>query len=196
MKKLFLFAVMAMISVTSFAQGAKGSIRLTPYVGMTLANCTNSDGETDIKPGLIAGGEAMYQVTDVIAVSGGLFFAQEGCQGKEDGAKMKLNNNYLNIPILVNAYVAPGLAVKLGVQPAILLSAKISASARGNSASIDVKDSYNTFDFALPIGLSYEFKKFVVDARYNFGLTKLLKDVDSSENTKNSVFQIMVGYRF
>lgn len=196
MKKLFLFAVMAMISVASFAQSGKGSIRFTPYVGMTLANCTNSDGETDMKPGLIAGGEAMYQITDVIAVSGGLFFAQEGCKGKEDGASIKLNNNYINVPILVNAYVAPGLAVKLGLQPAFLLSAKMSASAKGNSVSMDFKDVYNTFDLAMPIGLSYEFKNFVVDARYNFGLTNIIKEANTSDNSKNSVFQFMVGYRF
>ena len=47
-------------------------------------------------------------------------------------------------------------------------------------------------DLSLPIGLSYEYKNFVLDGRYNFGLTKVNEIGDS----KNSVFQITAGYKF
>ena len=43
----------------------------------------------------------------------------------------------------------------------------------------------------MPIGLSYEFDNIVIEGRYNFGLTKVWKDMDN----KNSVFQFTVGYK-
>ena len=48
-----------------------------------------------------------------------------------------------------------------------------------------------TVDLSIPIGLSYEFSNFVIDGRYNWGLTKVAKDSDS----KNSVFQNTLGYK-
>ena len=50
----------------------------------------------------------------------------------------------------------------------------------------------NTFDLSIPVGLSYEYNNFVLDGRYNFGVTNIAKGV----NTKNSVFQFTLGYKF
>ena len=49
-----------------------------------------------------------------------------------------------------------------------------------------------SFAFAIPVGLSYEFSDFVVDARYNIGVTKALDNVDS----RHSVFTFTLGYKF
>lgn len=195
MKKIILIIAAMAMTTMAFAQKGPGSWTLTPSVGLTVANVTNSEG-ADPRIGLIAGGEALYQITDVIGISGGLYYAMEGVKAKEDGITETLANDYINIPILAQAYVAKGLAVKLGIQPAFLVSAKVKASVGGFDGSVDMKEMYNTFDLAMPIGLSYEYKNIVVDARYNLGFTNLLKDYPSSENGKNSVFQFMVGYRF
>ena len=56
----------------------------------------------------------------------------------------------------------------------------------------DVK--MNTFDFSIPVGISYEYNRITLDARYNFGLTKL---ISGSENAvHNKVFAITLGYKF
>ena len=47
------------------------------------------------------------------------------------------------------------------------------------------------FDLSIPLGLSYEFSDFVIDARYNLGLTKIAEDMDG----KNSVIMLTVGYK-
>ena len=47
-------------------------------------------------------------------------------------------------------------------------------------------------DVSIPVGLSYEYSNFVLDARYNFGVTKVFENSD----TKNSVFQFTLGYKF
>lgn len=193
MKKILLSTIMAFASLAIYAQSSVGSIKFTPSVGITVANVTNS--ESDYKVGFIAGADALYQVTDVIGLSGGLFYSQQGCKEEMEGITVSLANDYLNIPLMVNAYVAPNFALKLGIQPSILLSADIKAKS-GLSVSVDAKDYYKSFDLSLPVGASYEFSNIVVDARYNIGLTNLLSDTPSSDNGKNSVFQFTVGYRF
>ena len=189
---LFVFAVFATLS--SFAQSPVGSVTFIPRVGVTIANVTNS--QSDPRIGVILGADAQYQASKVIALSGGLYYSQQGCKDSDGGVTATLANNYLNIPLLVNAYVAPGLALKAGIQPAVLLTADVKASDGSNSGSMDIKDAYETFDFSIPLGISYEFSKFVADFRYNLGLTKLLKDVGTQDNGKNSVFQFTLGYRF
>ena len=50
-------------------------------------------------------------------------------------------------------------------------------------------------DFSIPVGISYEYKNVIIDARYKFGLSNLWKD-DSFKTEKNKVFDFTVGYRF
>ena len=56
----------------------------------------------------------------------------------------------------------------------------------------DEAKQVNTFDFAIPIGMSYEFNNFVLDARYNIGVTKVPKYGDGYTN----VLQLTIGYKF
>ena len=50
-----------------------------------------------------------------------------------------------------------------------------------------------TLDFSIPLGLSYEFSDFIIDARYNLGLTNIFDT--SSVNVKNGVIMLTVGYK-
>ena len=106
---------------------------------------------------------------------------------KYDKATTKLD--YINVPILANVYVAPGFAVKLGLQPGFNVNSK--AKAKSNGVAVEADFDAKTVDLSIPIGLSYEFSNFVIDGRYNWGLTKVAKDSDC----KNSVFQITLGYK-
>ena len=49
----------------------------------------------------------------------------------------------------------------------------------------------NAFNLSIPVGLSYEYKSFVLDVRYNIGVTKIVKD----EKGNNSTFAITLGYK-
>lgn len=115
----------------------------------------------------------------------------QGNKAKEDGVTLTTKLDYINIPILANVYVTKGLAVKLGVQPAFNVSDKQKLS--GGKASVEAEDvGAESFDFSIPVGLSYEFNNVVIDARYNFGVTNIADGGDS----KNSVFQFTLGYKF
>lgn len=193
MKKLFLMAVMALATVSSFAQHAVGTFTIQPKVGLNLANVTDGDG--DIRVGAVAGAEFEYQVSDIFSLSAGALYSMQGCKGEVNvegfdvDATVKLD--YINIPILANVYVAKGLAVKLGIQPGFNVTHKASAEKGGTKVSTDIPD-VNSVDFSIPVGLSYEINNFVIDARYNLGVNKIADDADS----KNSVFQFTLGYKF
>jgi len=206
--KKFLFAAMAlMVSVFANAQNEVGQISVAPVVGVNLTNLTKLDN-TKMKFGIAAGAVAEYGVSENFGVSLGLIYSQQGCKFKNVGggyedydyyygyydeeyydgpSSNKMNLGYLNIPILAQYYVIPGLALKAGVQPGVLVSAKC-----GNN----IKKYCNKFDVAIPVGVSYEYQNFLIDARYNIGLTKTFKKEFSKKKSNNSVFQFTVGYKF
>lgn len=190
MKKMFLAAAMMLASVATFAQNAVGQITIQPKIGLNIANVTDAD-DADARIGLAAGAEFEYGVTDMIGVSAGLIYSMQGAKEKVEGVDVTMKLDYLNVPILANVYVAPGLAVKLGIQPSFKLSAKMKGEVSGGSVEADL-DDIKGFDLAIPVGVSYQYQNIVLDARYNWGVTKIMDDVDS----KNSVFQITLGYKF
>ena len=200
-------AAVLLSSVGAFAQNEVGSLTLQPKVGLNLANITKFDN-TETKLGLAAGAEFEYQATDLLSISAGVLYSKQGCDYKDMlvsgyGEKnMTTSLDYINVPILANVYVVKGLAVKLGLQPSFLVGANNKSTTvlpvvGEKDATVDIKDNMNTFDLSLPVGVSYEYNNFVLDARYNMGLTKMFKD-NSGFNTdaKNDVFQFTLGYKF
>ena len=106
-----------------------------------------------------------------------------------------MKTDYVNIPILANIYVAKGFAVKFGIQPAFNVKADYKVSSQGVDVSGSLSDlgvDIKSFDFAIPLGLSYEWNNIVFDGRYNLGVMKMV----DNDDTKNSVFQFTVGYKF
>ena len=77
--------------------------------------------------------------------------------------------------------------VRLGLQPAFCINNKAKAKSGSSSVQTDGIDE-NTFELSMPIGLSYEFSNFVIEGRYNFGLTKAFKDMDN----KNSCTRLLI----
>ena len=202
MKKFFIAALMVASSVAAQAQQPEGTFSVQPKVGLNLAYMTEAGDDSKMRVGFAAGAEGMYQITDILGVSAGLLYSQQGVKGELYDVKGTVKMDYLNIPVLANVYVAKGLAVKIGVQPGFLINNKFKAEVSDFSAEMGIKDAFKlgnldvdtkTFDFTIPVGLSYEISNFVVDARYNWGLTKTIDGV--GDGTKNSVFQLTVGYK-
>lgn len=212
MKKFFMIAVMAVAAISASAQEV-GEFFVTPKAGINLASLTKAE-DSKMKIGFVVGAEGGYQMTEEFSLTAGLLYSQQGVKGSsyvenyQNGMTAKgtldskINLAYLNVPILANYMLAPGLTVKLGIQPGFLLSAKMKNEGALTVAGYgdvdvdqedDIKDNCNSFDLSMPIGISYEFSNVVLDARYNLGLTKCFKE---GEDSKNSVFQITLGYKF
>lgn len=203
MKKFFTAAVIALVSLTASAQTPeKGDISLTPMLGVTYGGFTSyefqgasSTPDRDGQIGFTLGAELGVMANDWFKASVGVQYINSSVKfGWQENNKLK--NDYLAIPVLANFYVANGFAIKAGVQPAFLLSSKI--------GSDDIKDGINSFDFTIPVGLSYEFSNIVLDARYNIGVQNFIKSdkligVSSSTgftSLSNGYATITVGYKF
>ena len=197
MKTILVVAALMLSSVSTFAQHAVGSFNLQPKVGVSIANLTELK-DTDPRVGVVAGVEGEYQASDIFSVSAGVLYSMQGSKYEYEllNQKYKSTNklDYINVPIMANVYVTKGLAVKLGVQPGFNVSSsnkqEVNTFAGSGSSTFDVKAK--SVDFSFPVGLSYEYSNFQLDARYNWGLTKAFEN----GKAKNSVFQITLGYKF
>lgn len=187
---MILMVAMTVSAMATFAQQPVGTWSVQPKVGLNVATLTDAE-DADPRVGVAVGAELQYQVSDIFAITGGALYSMQGCKGKSDGVDATLKFDYINVPILANVYVMRGLAVKAGIQPGFNISAKAKVAASGTSVEGDI-DGEKSVDFSIPIGLSYEFNGFVVEGRYNFGVTKIME----GEDCKNSVFQFTVGYKF
>jgi hypothetical protein len=198
-------ALMA-VALSAQAQYEEGDITIQPKVGMTISNITDGDKS---KINLTYGVEFERFFTDQFSASLGVMFTNQGCKYdiySADGAgnvsdDLKLDIYYGTLPIMANYYVLPGLALKAGIQPAFRVKARIEQN--GNKIDLDNAidamydgndNKLNTFDLSIPVGLSYEYAHITVDARYNFGVTKLISNAD--KGIYNKVFIMTLGYKF
>ena len=193
MKKIMMIAALMVATLSANAQNEVGQFTLKPMVGLNLSNVTKNDGK--VRVGVAAGVEAEYGVTETFGISAGVLYSMEGCKNK-DNSDFKTNLDYINIPILANAYLFKGFAVKVGLQPGFLVRAKEKYSNGGIAFDGDIKDDCNKVQLSIPIGLSYEYANFVFDARYNWGLTNTFKQDMRDKKSHNSVFMFTVGYKF
>lgn len=202
MKKLILVFIAAIATFTTvsaqqlgWSYGVKAGANLATFVGDDV------NESTKMRPGLVIGAFAENRMSEYFGLSAELLYSQQGAKYKisESGMTTTVTEklDYLNIPILANLYVAKGLALKAGIQPAIKLNSEIDTKVKygGESATVDRDlNGVNSFDLAIPIGLSYQFDfGLLVDFRYNISATKFPKN---SAEARNSVLQLTAGWRF
>ena len=183
MKKIVLILMLAIVfNGIANAQHEVKSLSLQPKIGLNLSKLTNHY-DSDFKPGMVVGLDAEWQTKAKFGWSVGLLYSQQG-------TKYALGDfNYINVPMLANFYVARNLALKTGLQLGFNVSNGYTIEGSGmkeNRNDPDVK----AVEASIPLGVSYEFNQFVVEARYNLGLTYAVP------RTKFSTFQFTLGYRF
>lgn len=195
-KKLIIAFAFSFVFVSAFAQKPVGTLTLYPRVGMTLSKFTGDkvfftsrgimDGRADAKykAGIVAGAELQYQMSNVVALSGGVFYSQQGTKFDKVpdlDEKLKMEHNDIIVPLMLVATTKYGISAKIGIQPEILVDSKY-------------KDIMNGFNVSVPVGISYEYRNISLDVRYNIGLTKIYKDQGANDNARNSTFMFTVGY--
>ena len=195
MKKLLLLAIVLLSSAGIMAQEREGTLTVQPRVGMNLSSMTDYN---KMKFGYAFGMEMEYQITDIFSLSAALMYSDQGAKGDETGTDEILDIDFVNVPIMLNCYVVPGLAVKAGVQPAF--RTKTTVKYDGMKMDVDwllkqygTDTEMNKFMLSVPVGLSYEYNHFVLDARYNIGVTDLFK---GEGIMRNNVIQLTLGYKF
>lgn len=95
--------------------------------------------------------------------------------------------DYINAPILLKLYLGNTLSFEVGPQFGLKINEKVVR----NNSEVEV-DNINEFDTALAAGATLNFDRFFLSGRYTHSLNEIIED----SNSKNSVFQIGVGFKF
>ena len=232
--KLFLALVAAASSTVALAQHPEaGTFSVIPRIGLSIANLPGNDvyvggvnavSSPRYRTSFMGGVDLDYQFMRNLSVTLGAYYAQQGCNYKNNSVESSSGNgtiegtgysdwstqlHYINVPLMLNAYIAPGVALKAGVQMGFAMSGKMKYTTADYTvdksgevkASMPEEHEYNLNNtmkkvcFAIPVGFSYEFSNVIIDARYNIGLTSFQK-INDYNGTKNRVFTVSAGYRF
>lgn len=185
-------------------------IYAVPKVGFNLSNLLGVDN--NIKPGLIAGAYVEVFLTKNFALDVEMQYSQQGTSGiyRNIGATddygnpitqkhgpYNINLHYINTSYIVRWYPWTDLAWSFttGIHTGYVVSAHAKEK---HGEDINLRDHIYKGDFALPIGASYEWKQWQIEARYNVFFRKLARDAEAKDllkNARNSMFEVTLGYR-
>lgn len=211
MKKNIIILCSLFLSAAAFAQSEK--VKLGLKAGLNLSTLTYDEGELDSssKTGFAAGIMVEIPIAKNFALQPELMYSQQGTKTSFSDAEVTNSNyngtiklNYLNLPVMAKYYVCQGLSIQAGPQIGILLKAnnKYHDNFLGyeNSESFNLKEYSSGIDTSVNFGLGYQFKEFYADLRYNISYSNVFKEGDInhfiSNDMKNRVFQISIGYFF
>lgn len=179
MKRIIL--VMLFVAGTVSGALAQASVALGIKGGLNFANInTTSVGAAyNSRTGYHAGAFVNVKFTK-LAIQPEVIYSVQG----SDISGTSLEMGYINIPILLKFYLVGGLNLQAGPQFGFLSSA--------TQGGVDVKSLVESSDTSVALGAGFDISKFVIDARYNLGLS----DVDkAAPEAKNQVFQLSVGFK-
>ena len=161
----------------SSAQNEVSKLSIEPQIGFNVSNLTKAGLNSKI--GFCGGVNIEYKVTKPFSVSMGAIYSVEGAK---DG-QAKLSPTYINIPLRANLYVTDNLSLNAGVQ--------LGVNVADNREDFLLFGDAKSTTFSIPIGISYNINKFVVNVSYNVGLTNVYNNYDY----KNSFLQMTLGYK-
>ena len=200
MKRIVLFTAILMATIVAKAQHEEGDFTIQPKIGANVANLSDAD-KAIVEANF--GFEGEYMLSERLSLATGIIVSNQGAKyDSNDTGTYTADLDYANVPVVLNYYVLPGLAIKAGVQPGF----RVKAKAKTDGASVDLDEMYgiiskatgeevkiNKFDLSIPVGISYEYKNIVLDVRYNWGLVKIANVGDAFYNR---VLSINLGYKF
>ncbi len=179
MKRIILAAFVSLFAITTYAQGIDFGIK----AGMNFANINDAGEGLDTRTGFHAGVFLGLKLNDKLALQPELLYSQQGAEF--DLGEFELD--YVNIPVVVKYYLVQGLNIQVGPQFGFVVNDRISFGGIAADAEAEKFDLSGIVGagYDLPLGLR-------IDARYNFGLSKVVKDGDG----KNGVFSLALGFSF
>ncbi|PUB27460.1 putative outer membrane protein [Elizabethkingia sp. YR214] len=199
MKKLLL-GLGIVIGTMTFAQSSAGP-RFGIKAGGNLSSITANDSKS--KFGFYAGAFMNAPISAEFSIQPEIVYSLQGAKANGtyeiEGYRitnMKQNLGYINVPVMIQYNATPELYLEAGPEFGFLVDAKAKGDVNGRSFDGNNKDSFNTFNFGLGLGLGYKFTSNLgINARYVAGLTNIAKN-SGGETAKNTNFQLGLGYTF
>ncbi len=160
MKKSLIIALIA-FGVTAFAQEkrsggypGKGDVEFGVGLGVNFSTITNSDLDANTGTGLNVAFSGDYYFSDRWSIKAKLMYDQKGWNDAYysngiDEYRTDVNLNYLTIPVMANWHFGKNRQWYLNFGP----YASFLTGAKETEGGDDVKDSFNTTDFGLELGI-------------------------------------------
>ncbi|MBP9926326.1 MAG: PorT family protein [Cyclobacteriaceae bacterium] len=189
--KTYLLTTIAFLLITMAAQAQSINLGIKGGLNAYTIKGDNSD-DFDPKYSFHVGLLGHIHMSDEIAIQPEIYYSAQGTQYKSNGSDLKLNLNYVNVPLLLQYMFDNGFRLQAGAQLGILASAK---SEIGGTTT-DVKSSFKGTDIAGVVGMSYVKPSTGLgfDIRYNYGVTNISEN-DNIESF-NRGFQVGIFYLF
>lgn len=121
----------------------------------------------------------------------------------------QISLEYVNIPLSAHFYLFEHFTLHAGVQMGFLTRAEQTYfdGKTNKNETRDITSKLECVDISIPIGASYEYRNFVIDARYSWGLSDVAQKSMAEKNDgkyilvpcdfrSNSVIRFTLGYRF
>jgi hypothetical protein len=210
-----LFSLLLCVS-TSYAQQRFSA---GPRVGLNLSNYWGNADGMNFKPGIVAGGFIMYSSLNHFGISADVLYSQRGTKYSgpiynarnvivANTGKFTQRVNYLEIPVVAryfltlsgnfrpNVFVGPSVAIKLN-----------SKRVNGDNGLYNGENSqdFNDVDLGATGGFQLNWgtgarQHFLIDARYNLGLTGVQTELPNlwgrRNSLQNSTATLTLGYSF
>lgn len=179
MKKVIIIIIAALSISTVSAQGFYFGVR----GGMNVSSFTKTTDAAAVVRGNV-GAFGGFQISTIAAVQLEAAYSFQG--SKIDN--MDNQTDYLKIPIMVKIYLIKGLNLEAGISFNILTS-----SLFNGNIDKELQRQINGFDFAIPVGIAYQFgRHFELGARYDISTVA----VKNTHKGANSNFSVNVAWRF
>jgi len=142
-----------------------------------------------------------YKTSGWIGFSAEPGYLRKGGAAEITGSDGKYIFNYINMPLLIDFYVVKKLSLSIGLEPALLLSAKYIY----DGDKTDAYGDYEDFELSGRLGMTYRPLDFMdIGFRYSIGITYISEIVFTTPGgapagtgkTFNQYFQLFLRYRF
>lgn len=185
MKKLFFLAAIAVMGFTT----AQAQISFGGKAGVNFASLSgdgseNSEGVTKFHLGAVAN----FGITEFLSIQPEILYSSQGYK-QADNDDIRVNLDYLNIPIMADFILAEGFSLQGGPQIGININSELDFD--GETADIE---DVETLDIGVGIGAQYKLADngLFFQARYVTGLTEFIEDSEA----KIGVISLSLGYMF
>jgi len=216
MKKLLVCIV---LSVFTFIGSQAQELHFGAKAGLNFASARGDDtDDLEGRTSFHLGGVLNIEITEELAIQPEIFYSGQGYSIKEDGGgdptieigatdlergavnqgravlasnEDRVKIDYINVPVLLDYTVYPGLSLQAGPQIAFNVSSK----SEFDGQEFDLKDQTKGTSISALLGAQYKLPLGIFfQARYALGLSNIPKDDDFE--AKNAVFSISAGYFF
>ncbi|HAD96709.1 MAG TPA: hypothetical protein DCG19_04840 [Cryomorphaceae bacterium] len=211
MKTRTLFATgltMAAVLLAGFSNRANAQeLSFGPKIGYTNSTLAGNDapGETEGRSNFTGGFFFKANAGEIVSIQPEILYSKRGATTitDDDPDGIALNVDYLQIPLLIKAQVPVGETVFPFVYAGPYGAFELDNNFNSQEVigpfvfSGEGKADVNDFDYGVVLGAGMDFQVgglfLGFDARYDIGMTKILKIDDEEQDLKNRAFTIFAS---